>query len=153
MPKLGPYSNCATLAKLDGRTREARLVKSLRAELVAHVGGNPSTTQRLLIDQACALQLRIALMDADSERIDVMTERNQVQYLAWSGALTRLLDKIGLKAAAAPKPTHAEWLANIARTLPTVPVPAAPDPADDDDGTDAPDDGEAALADPARTAA
>ena len=43
MPKLGPYSKSATLAKLDRRTTEARLLQSLRRELVAHVGGFPST--------------------------------------------------------------------------------------------------------------
>ena len=52
MPKLGPYSKSATLAKLDRRTKEARLLQSLRRELVAHVGGFPSTTQMLLIDQS-----------------------------------------------------------------------------------------------------
>ncbi len=111
MPKIGPYSNCATLAKLDGRTRHARLVKSLRSELIAHVGGTPSTTQRLLIDQAAQLQLRIAMMDADGDGIGGMTERNQVQYLAWSGALSRLLRDLGLQSAAAPAPTPAtiDW--------------------------------------------
>jgi hypothetical protein len=115
MPKIGPYSNCATLAKLDGRTREARLISSLRTELTAHVGGRPSTTQRLLIDQACQLQLRIAMMDKDGAVITEMTERNQVQYLAWTGALSRLLRDLGLSAAPAPKQTQAEWLASLTR--------------------------------------
>ena len=117
MPILGPYSNCATLAKLDGRTKEARLVKSLRDELTAHVGGSPSTTQRLLIDQAVQLQLRLSLMDKDGGRTGEMTERNQVQYLAWSGALTRLLRQLGLNAAPKPAPTLAaiDWSASRAR--------------------------------------
>jgi hypothetical protein len=82
---VGPYSTHATLAKLDGRTKEARLVKCLRSELVAHLGGKPTIAQRLLIDQACQLQLRIALMDADGSG-GGLTERNQVQYLAWCGS-------------------------------------------------------------------
>ena len=32
MPKLGPYSRNATLAKLDQRTKEARLANSLRKD-------------------------------------------------------------------------------------------------------------------------
>jgi hypothetical protein len=71
MPKLGPYSKSATLAKLDRRTKEARLLQSWRRELVAHVGGFPSTTQMLLIDQACALQLRLALMDKETYKVIV----------------------------------------------------------------------------------
>ncbi len=115
MPKIGPYSNCATLAKMDGRSREARLVKSLRAELIAHVGGTPSTTQRLLIDQAAQLQLRIAMMDADGDGIGGMTERNQVQYLAWAGALSRLLRDLGMNAAAPPPQSHADFLKSLVR--------------------------------------
>jgi hypothetical protein len=94
---------------LDGRTREARLVRSLRAELTAHVGGSPSTTQRLLIDQACQLQLRLSLMDKDGGATAEMTERNQVQYLAWSGALTRLLRQFGLTAVPPPPDTRPLW--------------------------------------------
>jgi hypothetical protein len=113
MPKLGPYSSCATLAKLDGRTREARLVKSLRAELIAHVGGHPAPTQRLLIEQAVQLQLRLALMDKGDGRTGDMTQQHQIQYLAWSGALTRLLRQLGMEAAPPPKPlvSDIDWTA------------------------------------------
>jgi hypothetical protein len=52
MAKLGPYSKAAILSKPDGRTKDARLVKSLRAELTAAVGGSPTIAQRILIDQA-----------------------------------------------------------------------------------------------------
>lgn len=99
MARLGPYSKQSTLAKTDGRTREARLVASLRRELIAHVGGSPTVTQRILIDQACQLKLRLAMMD----RGDVgdgpftMTEQRQVQYLAWCGTLERTLTRLGLE--------------------------------------------------------
>ena len=99
MPRLGPYSRSATLAKLDRRSKPARLMASLRRELIAHVGGKPSVTQTLLINQACALQLRLALMDAETDKVGAMTERDQVQYLAWSGSLQRVLNQIGLTAA------------------------------------------------------
>jgi hypothetical protein len=119
MPKIGPYSKSSTLAKTDGRTKESRLVKSLRSELVAHVGGKPSTTQRLLIDQACQLQLRLAMMDktidADTGANFEMTERNQVQYLAWSGALTRLLRQLGMDAVAPRAKTIADHWRNGGR--------------------------------------
>ena len=62
MKPLTPYCSATTLATRDGRTREARLLKNLRAELVAHVGV-PSAVQGALITQACQLGLQIALMD------------------------------------------------------------------------------------------
>lgn len=115
MPKIGPYSTHGTLVKRDGRTREARLVKCLHDDLVAHVGGKPSVTQRVLIDQACALRLRIALMERDGIGEREMSQQRQIQFLAWTGSLTRLLRDIGLEGAPAPKPTHSEWMASLAK--------------------------------------
>jgi hypothetical protein len=103
MSAVGPYSNHATLAKLDGRSKEARLMKSLRTELIAHVGGKPSVAQTILIEQATKLQLRIAMMDREGTGTG-MSERRQVEYLAWTGSLTRLLRDLGLEAASPPKP-------------------------------------------------
>ena len=97
MPKVGPYSRNSTQRKMDGRSREARLLKSMRAELIAHVGGKPSVAQQILIDQAAELRLRIALMEAETLEPGEMTERRQVQFLAWTGALTRLLKDLGLQ--------------------------------------------------------
>ena len=111
MPKLGPYSDCSTLAKLDGRTKEARLLKSLRTELVQHVGGKPSSTQRLLIDQAVQLQLRLALMDAEDTGNGAMSDRNARQYLAWANSFSRLLRQLGLKGPAQQQPTLRDHLA------------------------------------------
>ncbi len=124
MPKLGPYSRNAILAKLDGRTRQARLAQSLRAELVTHVGGSPSTTQRLLIDQAVQLQLRLSLMDADGAGTGEMNGHNTAQYLAWSGALTRLLRQLGLK----PAPVRPQTLSE-AMGLPAAAHPRNSPPA------------------------
>jgi hypothetical protein len=51
------------LAKLDQRTKEARLMRETRAALVAHVGGKPSAVQAAMIERACQLTLRIVAMD------------------------------------------------------------------------------------------
>jgi hypothetical protein len=117
MSKLGPYSNHAALSKLDGRTKEARLANSLRRELTAHVGGNPSIAQRLLIDQAAKIQLRIAMMDREGTDTG-MSERRQVEYLAWCGNLTRLLRDLGLEAASERPPTPQEALASFRKAHP-----------------------------------
>jgi hypothetical protein len=89
-------------------------MKSLRAELIAHVGGRPSVAQMILIEQATKLQLRIAMMDREGTGTG-MSERRQVEYLAWCGSLTRLLRDLGLDAAKPIKPDAFEYLAAINR--------------------------------------
>ena len=75
-----------------------------RAELTAHVGGNPSHVQRTLIERAARLALYVEMMDARALESGGMTERDSRQYLAWSNSLTRTLERLGLKSAA-QKPT------------------------------------------------
>lgn len=133
---IAPYSRPAALAKLDQRTREARLMRDARAELIAHVGGRPSATQRALIEQAVQLRLRLAVMDRTFAESVTMTEHDLRTYLAWSNSYTRTLRQLGLEAAPsiAAGPTLAEILAAgppaRARTAPAsapgAVVPATP---------------------------
>ena len=111
MNAIGPYCRSSTLAKIDGRTREARLMQTTRAELVAHVGGKPSATQRALIEQACQLALRIATMDRKFAETGEQTEHDSRVYLAWANTFSRLLRQLGLAAAPARVPTLQEYLA------------------------------------------
>jgi hypothetical protein len=111
MSGLGPYSRSSVLAKVDGRTKEARLMRQLRAELVAHVGRKPSATQRALVERAVWLSLHVAQLDAKAAEGGAMTEHDHRTYLAWSNSLSRTLKLLGWKAAA-PKPRSlAEHLA------------------------------------------
>ncbi len=115
MPRLGPYSSASILADLDGRSRAARLLRVVRAELTAHVGGRPSMVQQVLIGQAAALHLQISLMDAKAaERGGVMSARDSRHYLSWCANLQRLLRQLGMKAAAATPRTLADHLATAA---------------------------------------
>jgi len=110
-PSIGPYSRPHTLAKLDGRTREARLMRDARTELTAHLGGTPSATQRALIEQAAQLRLRLATMDRQFVETGAMTEHSSRTYLAWSNSYSRLLRQLGLAGAKERPPTLAEILA------------------------------------------
>jgi hypothetical protein len=102
MPKLGPHSRPDKLQIIDGRLAEAKLMACVREELSQHLGGKPSATQKILIDRAAALSLRLHLMDRETARSGgVMTDRNGRQYLAWNNSLTRLLTQIGLESASA----------------------------------------------------
>jgi hypothetical protein len=111
MPDIGPYSRPSVLAKLDGRTREAKCLRELRAALVAHVGGSPSATQSALIDQAAWLGLHIDLMNRRTAEGRAMTERDSREYLAWVNSQGRLLRQLGLRGTPAPKRSLAEHMA------------------------------------------
>jgi hypothetical protein len=85
-------------------------MRDVRAELTKHCGGSPRATQRLIINQAAMLTVRLHLMDQQSLQDEAMSERNGRQYLAWS-ALTRLLRQLGLKGAADKPPALQDYLA------------------------------------------
>lgn len=90
MPKTGANCSIDTRLKRDGRTREARLVKRLRNDLIAQCGGTVSATQRLLIDRIASVSLRINLLDSD------VPEHNGREYLDLTVALAQLLAQLGV---------------------------------------------------------
>ena len=96
MSQIGPYSSAHTLSNLDGRTREAKLLRRVRSELTAHVGGKPSATQRMLIERAATLALHVETLDRKVLQGGVMSEHDSRTYLAWSNSLTRTLRELGL---------------------------------------------------------
>jgi hypothetical protein len=102
--------------RVDGRTSEARMMRRLRADLVAHVGDHPSTAQMILIETAARLQMHLAVMDRKFMENGDMTPFDSKRYTAWANTLTRTLVRLGLKGAAAAAPTLAEHLAGRAAT-------------------------------------
>jgi len=101
----------ATLARLDGRTREARLLRQIRAELTAHCGGSPSATQRIAIDRAAALTLHVARMDAKAAEQGGMSDHARREYLAADSSLRRMLQLLGADAKARAAPTIHDLMA------------------------------------------
>lgn len=99
------------IANLDGRTREAKLVRTIRAELTAHVGGSPSAVQRALIEQAAQIKLRLATMDRKFAETGEQTEHDSRVYLAWSNSLARLMKQLGLEAAREKPQRLSDYLA------------------------------------------
>jgi hypothetical protein len=83
-----------TRLKRDGRTREARLVKRLRNDLIAQCGGTVSASQRLLIDRIASLSLRIHLLDSDT------SVHTGCEYLDLTVTLAQLLAQLGVQPAA-----------------------------------------------------
>lgn len=103
MSGIAPYAIPATLARLDGRTREGRLLRRVRSDLTAHVGGKPSAPQRMLIERAATLALHVGTLDRKVLESGTMTEHDSRTYLAWSNSLTRTLRELGVDHSASPQ--------------------------------------------------
>src|SRR5438105_14864700 len=111
--RITPNSQPHTIAKLDGRTREAILMRRVRVELTAHCGHTPSATQRLLIERAVMLSLKVAQIDAMILEGYPLTGHDNVHALAWNNALRRTLEALG-KPAAQRTPSLSEYFADMA---------------------------------------
>ena len=83
----------------------------VKADLTAHVGGNPSATQRMLIDRAAQLTLRLAMLEA---RPSPMDDHAANQYLAWNNSLVRLMARLGMTGAKQRAPDLREHIASRA---------------------------------------
>jgi hypothetical protein len=91
----------ARLDARDGRSREGQLIRAVRDELMAHVGGKPSTVQRMLIERAVMLTVHIGRLDARALEKGSMSPHATREYLAWCNVLRRTLATLGLKGAEA----------------------------------------------------
>jgi hypothetical protein len=96
MGELGPYSvHLGALNNLDGRTKEARLLKSVRREMTALLDHKPNAGELAMIENIAWLQLRISVLDrkltdGDFSRFDASV------YNAHINSLGRLLAKLGV---------------------------------------------------------
>ena len=97
MPKLGVYTREIMLAKPDWRSKQGRLLKQIRTKFINALGGESrvSPGQRVLVERAAMLQLRLAILD---ERIleGTFTEYDSKTYCAWSNSMVRTLQALGL---------------------------------------------------------
>lgn len=89
------------LAKVDRRTQSGKLLDAVRAELLEHVGPNPTPVQRMLIQRACVLSLRLAQIDRKIFEEQEFTTIDNNQAVAWQNALTRCLVALGVRLEAA----------------------------------------------------
>ena len=98
----------------DGRVWQARLLTKVRRDLTAHVGDNPSATQRALIERCAWLSLYVAQIDRRTAAGREMTDHDARSYLAWSNSLGRSLVQLGTAPTRARAPTLADHLADKA---------------------------------------
>ncbi len=89
-----------TLTDQDGRTREARLLRTARAELLAHFGAQPSVSQSALIESCARMCLHVARMDQRMTAGKV-SEEDARAYVVVSDALNAMLRQLEREAAIA----------------------------------------------------
>src|SRR5882762_8665884 len=114
-PKLGPYSRrlrrgaIGGLIEIDGRSAEGRFIRHLEAELTAHVGGNPTIVQRLLIERLIKIRCQLDRLD---EKLagGGWTDHDSRTYGGLLNAYRLTARELGLRATAAKTPTLAELM-------------------------------------------
>src|SRR4051812_4797285 len=87
--RVGPHSRAHRLLKLDGRTREAALLRRTRDDLLDHLGHSPSAVEVRLVERAALLSVYIGLMDRRALQSGGLSERDARQYLAFSNTYAR----------------------------------------------------------------
>jgi hypothetical protein len=108
----GPYS--AVLRRgvigetIDGRSTVGRLARDLEAQLVRHVGGQPSITQRLLIERIVKIKLQLDAFDTKLASGE-WTPHDQRTFNALLNANRLACRELGLHAAAPPQRTLADY--------------------------------------------
>jgi hypothetical protein len=111
--KLGPYSKRLQRGAIgnicDGRSSLGRFIRHLEAELVAHVGGKPSITQRMMIDRLIKIRLQLDLLDEKLAKGD-WTPHDCRTHGGLLNAYRLTARELGLEAAAERVPSLAEHL-------------------------------------------
>ena len=104
-PNPGPYSRLlrrGAIGKLaDGRSTLGRFIRHLEAELVAHVGGHPTITQRLLIARLIKTHVQLDLLDEKLGRGD-WTMNDSRTYGGLLSAMRLTTRELGLQPTEGP---------------------------------------------------
>lgn len=101
MGNIGSHYAPFVLAKLDGRTREAKFVRDMRNDMAARLDGNPTATQWRGIETAAWLSLQIMLLDTKAADGGALTATEVRSRAALHDSLERVLRDLGLHAASA----------------------------------------------------
>ena len=112
--RISLHSRPQMLAKLDKRSREARVMQRAIDELTAHVG-SPSVVERRLIERAARLELFLAKLDERAGPDCVLSERDARQALAWENTYRRTLVALGIEPRRQREPTLGEIVTGVAR--------------------------------------
>jgi hypothetical protein len=124
-------SRTVSLPKVDGRSTLGKLMRQVRADLIRHVGGRPSATQKMMIERAVTLTGYLARLDAEALSPAGLSDHRRREYLAADGSLRRTLREIGLEGAPAVERgrTLADYISTVPRRARMAPADLAGDEA------------------------
>jgi hypothetical protein len=106
-------------------SKEGELYRAVVRQLRAHVG-KPNHAQELLIGRIAWLQVHLATIDERAMRAGGLSPHATREYLAWGNSIAKMLARLGLDAAAAPRETVLQRLQREATTQqPSAPLPTA----------------------------
>jgi hypothetical protein len=103
-------SRCGA-SRLDGRTRIGKLVRDVRATLVAAVGGTPNALSRITIDRVAMLMAHIQRMDDAAGTAGGMPEHERKVYLDFVRQVRRHVRDLDLRDAEGKPQTINDLLA------------------------------------------
>jgi hypothetical protein len=82
--------------ELDARTLEGKTERRAIRELTAHLGGDPTFPQEVLIRRAARLLVMVEYMERHLIESDEMSDWASRQILAWTNTLRRTLEALGM---------------------------------------------------------
>ena len=106
--RLGPYSRKLTRGAIadafDGRSVQGRFIRDLERQLIQHIGGSPSITQKLLITRIIRLHMRLDLFEEKlTNEPDKWSSHDDRVYGGIQSAYRLALRELGFKPAPAPQ--------------------------------------------------
>lgn len=110
------YKRARGFGRVDGRTREAKLLKQTKADLLQLLGRAPDPLESALIAQIARLTLQIALLD-EKFASGQASNYDQGVYLSWTRALAALNARFAklLQTASGPRKTGRQSLGDKLR--------------------------------------
>ena len=95
--RIGPYSKLLEHGTISGRTSIGRFVRTLEHQLAQHVGGSPTTVQRMIIRRLAIVSARLELFDQKIASGEQPTEYDARVYGALHNSFRLLCREIGIK--------------------------------------------------------
>ncbi len=112
---VGPYSRRLRRSAIGdsvyGRSAEGRFIRDLERQLVAHVGGQPTIAQKLLIDRVVKCTLQIDALDRKLSD-GAWTDHDGRTHNGLINLQCLSLRELGLNPVAPRAPSLAEYLAS-----------------------------------------